>query len=66
MEMVLSQDQNQLNVIIVKVMVKLDLAKGFLLFSKLALNVMEMEKLLEKHVKSVAEAERFKVTSQFQ
>ena len=47
-------------------MVRLDLVRGFLLFSKLVLSVMEMVKLLVKHVKNVAVMEKFKAMNQFQ
>ena len=52
--------------IIVKVMVRLDLVRVFLLFNKLVLNAMEMEKLLVKLVKDVVEEGSFKAMSQFQ
>jgi hypothetical protein len=64
--MVQSQDRNQQNVITVKEMVKLDLAKGFLLFSRHVLSVMEMEKLLAKHAKNVVVKGKYKAMNQFQ
>ena len=51
--------------ITVKVMVRLDLAKDSLLFNKLVLNVMEMEKLLAKRVRNVEAVEKFKVMNRY-
>ena len=65
-EMALNQGQDQLNVITVKEEVKLDLARVFLLFNKLALNAMEMEKLLVRLVKNVMGMGKFKATNQYQ
>ena len=46
-EMVQDQGQHQIHALIAVVTEKLDLTKDFLLFNKLALNVMVMEKKLQ-------------------
>jgi len=65
-EVAQNQVQNQINVNIVVVMVKLDLTKVSLQFNKRVLNVMGMEKQLVRHAKNVKVMGRFKAMKMFQ
>ena len=62
----LNQDIPLIDVLIVEEMVKLDLAKAFLLFNKLVLNVMEMVKKSIILVMIVMDEERDKPLKEYQ
>ena len=65
-EMVLNRAIHLTDAHIVEGMVELDLTKVFLLFNRLVLNVMEMEKKLLTHATTVMDKEKNKHLKKFQ